>query len=73
MHFSIPLGELKPLFYVAPLSLTVRRYGLSYTTFARSNFNATSATFSSGDIITFHVDVTNTGKYAGSDVVQVCK
>ncbi|KAL1734585.1 glycoside hydrolase family 3 protein [Schizophyllum commune] len=46
-------------------------YGLSYSTFTRSNFNATPTTFSSGDNITFHVDVTNTGKYDGSDVVQV--
>ena len=64
-------ASLNHFLYVAPLSLTVRRYGLSYTTFARSNFNATSATFSSGDIITFHVDVTNIGKYAGSDVVRM--
>ncbi|TRM55149.1 glycosyl hydrolase family 3 C-terminal domain-containing protein [Schizophyllum amplum] len=50
-------------------------YGLSYTTFTRAEFNASSAsgsnTFSPGDTISFRADVTNTGTMAGSDVLQV--
>lgn len=51
-------------------------YGQSYTTFSRSNFHVTTSspspsTFSSTDVITFHVTVANTGSMAGSDVPQV--
>ena len=42
-------------------------YGLSYTTFKKEmkNFKA------DGDAVTFDVDVTNTGKVAGKDVVEI--
>ncbi|KAK0467422.1 glycoside hydrolase family 3 protein [Armillaria novae-zelandiae] len=50
-------------------------YGLSYTTFSVQNFNATSnggvMTFTSGETITFRVEVTNEGNLAGSYVAQV--
>ncbi|KAK0440864.1 glycoside hydrolase family 3 protein [Desarmillaria tabescens] len=50
-------------------------YGLSYTTFSVHNFNATSTggvtTFTSGETITFRVEVTNEGDVAGSYVAQV--
>ncbi|KAK0205764.1 glycoside hydrolase family 3 protein [Desarmillaria ectypa] len=50
-------------------------YGLSYTMFSVKNFNATSTggvtTFTSGETITFHVEVTNEGNLAGSHVAQV--
>ncbi|PBK80691.1 glycoside hydrolase family 3 protein [Armillaria gallica] len=50
-------------------------YGLSYTTFSVQNFNATSSggvkTFTSGETITFRVEVTNEGNLTGSYVAQV--
>ncbi|KAK7453331.1 hypothetical protein VKT23_012010 [Stygiomarasmius scandens] len=50
-------------------------YGLSYTTFSTTNFNANSTggahTFSSGDTITFRVTVTNQDTMSGSYVAQV--
>ncbi|KAF5335037.1 hypothetical protein D9758_017435 [Tetrapyrgos nigripes] len=50
-------------------------YGLSYTTFSTSNFNASSTggsrTFASGETITFRVSVRNEGDMAGSYVAQV--
>jgi len=50
-------------------------YGLSYTNFSVSAFNATSSgcvrTFTAGETITFHVTVTNEGNIAGSYVTQV--
>ncbi|KAK0216679.1 glycoside hydrolase superfamily [Armillaria nabsnona] len=51
------------------------RYGLSYTTFSVQNFNATSnggvKTFTSGETITFRMEITNEGNLAGSYVAQV--
>jgi beta-glucosidase len=46
-------------------------FGLSYTTFAYSNARVTSPTFKDCDGLTVRVDVTNTGKSAGSEIVQV--
>lgn len=46
-------------------------YGLSYTTFTTSSFNAGPLTFKSGDTITFSVDITNSGDMRGSYVTQV--
>ncbi|MGV8829364.1 MAG: beta-glucosidase H [Breznakibacter sp.] len=46
-------------------------HGLSYTTFSYSNIKVTSKTFKSGDKLIVSVDVTNTGKMAGSEVVQL--
>ena len=44
-------------------------YGLSYTTFAYSNLKASAEHFKAGDMLTFSVDVTNTGKRAGKEAV----
>ena len=44
-------------------------YGLSYTTFAYSNFRADKTQFTADDVITFSVDVKNTGKVAGKESV----
>ena len=44
-------------------------YGKSYTTFAYSNLRASSATFSPADMLSFSVDVTNTGAVAGKEAV----
>ena len=46
-------------------------YGLSYTTFAYSNFKVSKSTITPQDKITVSVDVTNTGDYDGDEVVQV--
>jgi Glycosyl hydrolase family 3 C terminal domain. len=44
-------------------------YGLSYTTFSYSNLKADKSSFTADDVLTFSVDVTNTGKYAGKESV----
>jgi len=46
-------------------------YGLSYTTFAYSNFAISKTTITPQDKITVSVDVTNTGNYDGDEVVQI--
>jgi beta-glucosidase len=46
-------------------------YGLSYTTFACKNLKVSAASFKDVDGLTVSVDVTNTGKVAGKEVVQV--
>ncbi len=46
-------------------------YGLSYTTFEYQNIRVSSQTFPDVDGLTVSVDVTNTGKLAGKEVVQV--
>ncbi|MCA9902066.1 MAG: glycoside hydrolase family 3 C-terminal domain-containing protein [Anaerolineales bacterium] len=46
-------------------------YGLSYTTFAYSNAQVSASSFKDTDGVTVSVDVTNTGKMAGKEIVQV--
>jgi beta-glucosidase len=46
-------------------------YGLSYTTFAYKNPTVSAASFKDVDGLTVSVEVTNTGKLAGKEVVQV--
>lgn len=46
-------------------------YGLSYTTFAYSNLKVSADTFRDVEGLTVSVDVTNTGKVAGSEVIQL--
>ncbi len=46
-------------------------FGLSYTTFSVDNLQASQATAMEGDVVTFSVDVTNTGSAAGAEVVQL--
>jgi len=46
-------------------------FGLSYTTFSVDNLQASQATATAGDVVTFSVDVTNTGSAAGAEVVQL--
>ena len=46
-------------------------YGISYTTFEYSNFRISKSAITPNDKITISVDVTNTGKYDGDEVVQI--
>jgi len=46
-------------------------YGISYTTFEYSNFRISKSAITPADVITVSVDVKNTGKYDGDEVVQV--
>ena len=46
-------------------------YGLSYTTFAYSNVKLSSNTLKKDDVLTVTFDLTNTGRYEGTEVVQL--
>ena len=46
-------------------------HGLSYTTFAYSNARVSAEQFKDVDGLTVMLDVTNTGKFAGKEIVQV--
>lgn len=46
-------------------------HGLSYTEFSYSNMKLSSAEMKDGDILKVSIDVENTGKRAGSEVVQL--
>jgi beta-glucosidase len=46
-------------------------FGLSYTSFAYKNLRTSSARATAHDTVTVRVDVTNTGKTAGDEVVEV--
>lgn len=46
-------------------------YGLSYTSFKYDDLNLSSKTISQNSPLTVSVKVTNTGKYAGEEVVQL--
>jgi beta-glucosidase len=46
-------------------------YGLSYTTFSFSNFKTNSSVIKDGSAIAVSMDVTNTGKQTGDEVVQL--
>ena len=46
-------------------------YGLSYTTFAYDNPKVSTTNFKDVDGVTVSVEVTNTGKVAGKEIVQV--
>jgi len=46
-------------------------YGLSYTAFSYSNLKTSSGKIKNGENVMVTVDVTNTGKYAGDEIVQL--
>ncbi|TQM50497.1 beta-glucosidase [Arcticibacter tournemirensis] len=46
-------------------------YGLSYTTFEYSNLRITNDSLSYLDTLNISIDIKNTGKYAGTEVVQL--
>lgn len=59
----VDLKNTRPLFAFG--------HGLSYTTFRMSNLRASSKDMTRDGRLTFTVSVTNTGKVAGSEVVQL--
>ncbi|MBD5157559.1 MAG: glycosyl hydrolase [Butyrivibrio sp.] len=46
-------------------------YGLSYTTFEYSNLSVSAKEIDESEMLTVRVDVTNTGKTAGKEIVQL--
>ena len=46
-------------------------YGLSYTAFSYSNFTLNKTVFDANETLQVHIDVTNTGDCAGTDVPQL--
>jgi beta-glucosidase len=46
-------------------------YGQSYTTFKYDKFKCSKLNFNAGDQLTFSIDVTNTGKMTGKEVVML--
>lgn len=46
-------------------------FGLSYTTFAYSHLKASTEHFRSGDVLTFTVDVQNTGSCVGKEAIML--
>lgn len=46
-------------------------HGLSYTEFSYSNMKLSSVEMKDGDVLRVSIDVENTGKMAGSEVVQL--
>jgi len=46
-------------------------YGQSYTTFKYDKFKCSKLNFNAGDELTFTIDITNTGKIAGKEVVMM--
>ncbi|MDR2915175.1 MAG: beta-glucosidase BglX [Tannerella sp.] len=46
-------------------------YGLSYTTFAYDNLKLPANKFKVNETITVNVDITNTGNYEGTEIVQL--
>jgi len=76
------VGQLPDYYYMKP---TAKRgylfadksplfpfgYGLSYTTFGYANLRVTPSAIPTSGTVTVQVDVTNTGKRAGDEVVQL--
>ncbi|MHC0442513.1 beta-glucosidase BglX [Flavobacterium sp. 3-210] len=59
-YLDIPITPLYPF-----------GYGLSYTTFEYSNLSLSNNLINSGESITVSIDITNTGKVFGEEVVQL--
>ncbi|MFO8048354.1 MAG: glycoside hydrolase family 3 C-terminal domain-containing protein [Desulfosudaceae bacterium] len=56
-------NRLKPAFYFG--------FGLSYTTFARANLKLARRDLTEEEVLTAHVDITNTGRRSGEEIVQL--
>ncbi|MDP4264903.1 MAG: glycoside hydrolase family 3 C-terminal domain-containing protein [Bacteroidota bacterium] len=69
MDYNIRNGRTYMYFKGAPLFSF--GYGLSYTSFAYSRFNVNTMMIKPGAEITITVDITNTGKRTGDEVVQL--
>jgi beta-glucosidase len=46
-------------------------YGLSYTEFSYANIRVNKNDFAAGETISFSVDITNTGKFDGAEILQL--
>lgn len=46
-------------------------FGLSYTTFSYANLSISTAQLEEGSVLTVSVEITNTGKIAGKEIVQL--
>lgn len=46
-------------------------YGLSYTSFAYNNFKLSKSSIKPTETVTVSIDIKNTGKYAGEEIVQL--
>lgn len=57
--------------FSTPAALYPFGYGLSYTDFTLSNLKLNGKEFSTSDTLNIEVDIENTGKFPGKEVVQV--
>lgn len=68
---KLPFGRQQKYYKSSPEPLYPFGYGLSYTTFAMSEPKLSAKTMKQGETLTVSVDVTNTGKMTGEEVVQL--
>ena len=66
-----PTGRVDDYIHLTGKPLFPFGYGLSYTTFEYSDMKFSSKKFAKSDSVTVSFNVTNTGNYAGNEVVQL--
>jgi beta-glucosidase len=66
-----PTGRVDDYIHLTGKPLFPFGYGLSYTTFEYSDLKFSSKRFAKSDSVTVSFNVTNTGNYAGDEVVQL--
>ena len=72
MYYSLkPSAQLNEYISMDNLPLYHFGYGLSYTTFKLDNLKISKAKIRKNESVKVKVDVTNAGKYAGDEVVQL--
>lgn len=70
-YYSRKPSSQRPFLFTGREPLFAFGHGLSYTTFAYANLRVAPEKVASGEYVTVRVDVTNTGKRAGEEVVQL--
>jgi beta-glucosidase len=70
-HISFTLGNNSNYIDVGPYPLYPFGYGLSYTTFEYGRAELSTTTLRAGESLTIRAPVTNTGKIAADEVVQL--